>query len=254
MRDPSNSVRWAAAAEQFAANRQQQAEARAQGRPVMSDQQRQALQSLPPERHWDYAYRLPADDDLPNVPEPSHRSLEAKRSGAPDWQEAVSQAWAEAFAPLSQKGDQSWSDAIRYGQQAGILPTPEPAAGEPQAPDPEPAADPAPEPAPAPPPGPIDQLFQSLQVPTPQPQQPSDEAQLRNRWRSLPEAEREAVARWVEAQDLAPGYLGGLDPDWGRVLVGDALCSRMADARRLEPETTPEAFLMQVLHQAKGEI
>ena len=84
-----------------------------------------------------------------------------------------------------------------------------------------------------------------------QPAPPSEEVQLRHLWRSLPEADRQAIAQHVEAADFTAGYFGSLEPDWAAVLTGDALCSRLADARRLEPDTSPEALLQQVLNAAK---
>lgn len=82
---------------------------------------------------------------------------------------------------------------------------------------------------------------------------PSEEALLRRCWRTLPEGDRAAVARWVEATDYRPGYFDALDaPDWAAVRVGDALVARLADARLVQPDLTPEAFMVLVLQKARS--
>jgi hypothetical protein len=276
------SIRWAAASAQFAANRQQQAAAKAP-RPI-TDQQSAALRAMSPEQAFALAYSLGPDDDLPNVPEPHPRSIvsrqeraDAARPGAaPGWREQLDAARLDAFRlPPSAAPEQPWDLAVRVGQQSGVLPAGAPPAVTAQPPTPAApeaasaaAADapgapeqPASPPQAAPggveqPPG-LPELFgamqQQLSLPI-APPAPSDDAMLRRAWRSLPDGEREAVARWVEASDYQPGYLAALDsPDWRSVLVGDSLVNRLGDARRLQPDLTPEAFMAEVLRAAQGQ-
>jgi hypothetical protein len=250
------SIRWAAASEQLAQNRAQLSQ-----RPVMSDAQRQALARLSPEQAFHFAYSNRTDDDVPVVPEAPHpASLDGRRSGLNDsWRNRFDQAWAEAFSPLERAGnEQPWSQAISHGRRTGVL-----APEAPAEPDP-PAAPPAePEPAPttpaaappADPPEPIADLFAAMKeqldlfsTSTPQ---PSDEAQLRNLWRTLPDIDRQAVAQHLETTDFAPGYFRDLEADWAAVLTGDALVRRLEDARRLQPEIAPATLLADILSAAK---
>lgn len=251
------SIRWAAASEQLAQNRAQLSQRQ---RPVMSDAQRQALARLSPEQAFHFAYSNRADDDVPVVPEAPHpASLEGRRSGLNDsWRNRFDQAWAEAFAPLERKGnEQPWSQAISHGRRTGVLAPEAPAEPElPEAP-----AEPSPAPTtpaaapPADPPEPITDLFaamkEQLDLFASNTPQPSDAAQLRNLWRTLPDADRQAVAQHLEAADFAPGYFRDLEADWAAVLTGDALVRRLEDARRLQPEIAPATLLEEILSVAK---
>ena len=256
------SIRWAAASEQLAQNRAQLTQ---QQRPVMSDAEREALGRMSPEQAFHYAYSC-ADDDTPRPPEAPHpASLQARQQASPPgWRQQLDQAWAEAFQPLPRpNAEQPWSQEVGYGQRQGVLPVPEPAAPKPEIPaTPEPAEAPAePEPPesaaapPATPPDPFADLFAAMKEQLDlfsSPPPPSPEAQLRNLWRTLPDDDRQAVARHLEASDYAPDYFSGLDPDWAAVLTGDALCRRLEDARRLQPEMAPATLLQEILSAAKN--
>jgi hypothetical protein len=252
------SIRWAAASEQLAQNRAQLSQRQ---RPVMSDAQRQALARLSPEQAFHFAYSNRADDDVPVVPEAPHpASLDGRRSGLNDsWRNRFDQAWAEAFSPLERTGnEQPWSQAISHGRRTGVL-----APEAPAEPDPPPAPPAEPEPAPttpaaappADPPEPIADLFaamkEQLDLFATSAPQPSDAAQLRNLWRSLPDDDRQAVAQHLESADFAPGYFRDLEADWAAVLTGDALVRRLEDARRLQPEIAPATLLADILSAAK---
>ena len=242
-----NAIRWAAAAEQLAQTRQQ----RTPARPPMSDQHRAALEAMSHEECFHHAYRV--DDDVPRPPEAHPTSIASRREASPpSWRSELDKAWGKAFAPLAGAGELPWSAAVAYGQQIGVLPTPAP----PAAPSEAAAAPPETTEPPAPPstPQPLDDLFSVMQqhLETFQaPSQPSDEALLRNAWRSLPDAERMAVQRLVESQDFAAGYFAGLQEDWAAVLTGDALVKRLEDARRLEPAITPQEMLQQLIEAAR---
>jgi hypothetical protein len=248
------SIRWAAASEQMAQNRAQLTQ---QQRPVMSDAQREALGRMSPEQAFHYAYSR-ADDDTPRPPEAPHpASLQARQQASPPgWRQQFDRAWEQAFAPLPRKGDEApWTQAIGHGQRTGVLPAPPPPA--PAAPKPEiPAtpAEPAAEPlSPAPPAtDPFADLFaQFMEASNQTTPPPSPEAQLRNLWRTLPDDDRQAVARHLEAADFAEGYFAGLDADWAAVLTGDALTRRLEDARRLQPDLEPATLLQTILSAAK---
>lgn len=249
------SIRWAAASEQLAQNRAQLSQRQ---RPVMTDAQRQALARLSPEQAFHFAYSNRTDDDVPVVPEAPHpASLDGRRSGLNDsWRNRFDQAWAEAFSPLERAGnEQPWSQAISHGRRTGVLApeapiAPEPAPEAPAAPSPVTAT-----PPPADPPEPIADLFaamkEQLDLFASNPPQPSDEAQLRNLWRTLPDIDRQAVAQHLETTDFAPGYFRDLEADWAAVLTGDALVRRLEDARRLQPEIAPATLLEEILSVAK---
>ena len=245
------SIRWAAASEQMAQNRAQLTQ---QQRPAMSDAQREALGRMSPEQAFHYAYSR-ADDDVPRAPEAPHpASLQARQQASPPgWRQQFDRAWEEAFAPLPRKGDEApWTQAIGHGQRTGVLPAPPPPAPEPEIPatPAEPAAEPL---SPAPPATPLEDLFNAMkeQLDLFDAPQPSPEAVLRNAWRSLPDDDRQAVARHLEAADFAEGYFQDLEPDWASVLVGDALTRRLEDARRLQPDLEPATLLQTILSAAK---
>lgn len=77
--------------------------------------------------------------------------------------------------------------------------------------------------------------------------------QLRRALRELPDAQRQALAATVEAQDYGiVGYFdsSGFGPDYRAVLVSSALARRYQDAQRLQPELSPTEMLQQMLDPA----
>lgn len=130
-----------------------------------------------------------------------------------------------------------------------------------------PQADPEPVPAPVPVAPPMETrarqealtaeaLFQQMEqrlTATPEAVTLPPDVVLRRAFRELPGAQREALAKVIEAQDYGmPGYFDGraFSDDYRAVLVGTALSRRFQDAQRLDPSLTPDGLLSQMLNTA----
>jgi hypothetical protein len=78
------------------------------------------------------------------------------------------------------------------------------------------------------------------------------EVAARRAFRELPGPDRDRLAALVEQQDYGMvGYFDGrnLPDDYRAFLVGSALAKRLQDARRLQPDLSPDALVRAMLEQ-----